>query len=216
MQTVLCTNTRAHHRHQKTKPSIAAPNFTGMIASLLATIFKLSGWRTATGIPPEVKKCVVIAAPHTSNWDFVYSLGAAHLMGVRLKYLAKKELFKGPLGAIMRSTGGIPVERSRNTAMVDYMVQLLQESDELRLMIPAEGTRKRVERWKSGFYHVALKAGVPVYLAYLDYKKKEAGFGIPVYMTGDKEKDAAVIKNFYADKTAKYPELFNLDAIRFD
>ena len=177
---------------------------------------KRKGWRTGNAIPPNVKKCVVIAAPHTSNWDFVYSLGAAYLMGVQLKYLAKKELFQPPLGWLMRATGGIPVERSRNTKLVDVMIDLFHSSDQLRLMIPAEGTRKRVKKWKTGFYHVALGANVPVYLAYLDYAKKEAGFGIPVMMTGDREKDAAVIKNFYADKTAKYPELFNLDAIRFE
>lgn len=176
----------------------------------------MKGWRTAETIPNTVKKCVVIAAPHTSNWDFVYSLGAAHLMGVRLRYLAKKELFRFPLGAVMRATGGISVERSRNTKLVDAIIRLFQESDELKLMIPAEGTRKRVERWKSGFYHVALGAGVPVYLAYLDYKNKVAGFGKEVIMTGDREKDAAVIREFYRDKTGRFPELFNLNAIRFD
>lgn len=178
--------------------------------------FKLKGWRTAESIPPSVKKCVVIAAPHTSNWDFVYSLGCAYLTGTRLRYLAKKELFRFPLGAVMRATGGMSVERSRSTKLVDYIIQLFRNTNELRLMIPAEGTRKRVERWKTGFYHVALGAGVPVYLGYLDYKNKVAGFGKEVIMTGDREKDAAVIRDFYKDKHAKFPELFNLDAIRFD
>lgn len=178
--------------------------------------FRLKGWRTAEPIPASVRQCVVIAAPHTSNWDFVYSLAAAHLMQVRLRYLAKRELFGFPLGWIMRATGGIPVTRSRNTRMVDAIIQLFRTNDHLRLMIPAEGTRKRVDKWKSGFYHVALGAGVPVYLAYLDYEHKIAGFGKAVYLTGDKEKDAAIIRDFYKDKVGKYSELFNLDAIRFE
>jgi 1-acyl-sn-glycerol-3-phosphate acyltransferase len=186
------------------------------LIKIFAWWFRLRGWKIGKTIPANVKKCVVIAAPHTSNWDFVYSLGGAYLMGVRMRYLAKKELFKPPLGWIMRSTGGIPVVRDRNMNMVDTMIQLLQNSEQLHLMVPAEGTRKRVEKWKSGFYHVALGAGVPVQLAYLDYQKKEAGFGITLTLTGDKEKDAAAIRTFYADKTAKYPEQFNLNAIRFD
>ncbi|SHG26085.1 Acyltransferase [Cnuella takakiae] len=183
---------------------------------LFAWWFRLKGWRTAEAIPASVKQCVVIAAPHTSNWDFVYSLACAHILGVRLRYLAKQELFRFPLGGIMRATGGIPVTRSRNTKLVDTIIQLFQNSDELRLMIPAEGTRKKVDRWKTGFYHVALGTGVPVYLAYLDYNQKIAGFGKAVYLTGDKEKDAAVIRDFYKDKVGKYPELFNLEAIRFE
>ena len=149
-----------------------------LIFRLFAWWFRLKGWRTAEVIPPSVKKCVVIAAPHTSNWDFVYSLGGAYLMGSRLRYLAKKELFSFPLGALMRATGGIPVDRqNRSSRLVQTMIQLLGSEEELKLMIPAEGTRKRVERWKRGFYHVALGANVPVYLAYLDYEKKVAGFG---------------------------------------
>jgi 1-acyl-sn-glycerol-3-phosphate acyltransferase len=183
---------------------------------LFAWWFRLKGWRTAETIPASVRKCVVIAAPHTSNWDFVYSLATAHILGVRLRYLAKQELFRFPLGGIMRATGGIPVTRSRNTKLVDTIIQLFQNSDELRLMIPAEGTRKRVAKWKTGFYHVALATSVPVYLAYLDYEQKIAGFGKAVYLTGDPEKDAAVIRDFYKDKEGKYPELFNLEAIRFE
>lgn len=116
----------------------------------------------------------------------------------------------------MRATGGIPVVRSRNTKLVDTIIQLFDSNENLRLMIPAEGTRKRVEKWKSGFYHVALGAGVPVYLAYLDYEKKIAGFGKEVILSGEREKDAAIIREFYSDKKARFPKLFNLEAIRFD
>jgi 1-acyl-sn-glycerol-3-phosphate acyltransferase len=184
-----------------------------LLFRIFAWWFKLKGWTTGETIAPSTKKAVVIAAPHTSNWDFVYSLGGAYLMGSRLRYLAKKELFRFPLGWIMRSTGGIPVTRSKSNRLVDTIIQLFHNQEELLLMIPAEGTRKRVEKWKTGFYHVALGAGVPVHLAYLDYKKKKAGFGPALMMTGDREKDAAAIKAFYADKTAKHPEDFNLEAI---
>jgi 1-acyl-sn-glycerol-3-phosphate acyltransferase len=186
-----------------------------MVLRFLSWMFRRGGWRLGPNIPGDIKKCVIIAAPHTSNWDFVYALGALHLFGVRVRYLAKKELFKFPLKAILTSTGGIPIDRSKSSGMVDAAVQQFKSSDELALMIAGEGTRGKVEKWKSGFYHVALGAGVPLMLAYLDYAKKEAGFGEPIYLSGDKEKDAALIRSFYADKTAKYPENFSLDSIRF-
>ena len=183
---------------------------------IFAWWFRLKGWKTGETIPPGVKKCVVIAAPHTSNWDYVYSMAAGEILGVRVRYLAKKELFRFPLKTLLLKTGGMPVIRDRNTNMVDTIIKLFHESEELKLMIPAEGTRKRVEKWKSGFYHVAMGAGVPVYLGYLDYKNRIAGYGPPVILSGNKEKDAAIIRRFYSDKSAKYPEFFNLDAIRFD
>lgn len=183
---------------------------------LFAWWFKLKGWKTAETIPADIKKCVIIAAPHTSNWDFVYSLAAAKIFKLKVGYLAKKELFRFPLKMLLTSTGGIPVERDKNTNLVDTIVQLFNSREELKLMVPAEGSRKRVEKWKSGFYHIASGAGVPVFLGYLDYKNKVAGYGKAVYLSGDKQKDAAIIREFYKDKTGKYPELFNIDAIRFD
>lgn len=183
---------------------------------LFAWWFKLKGWKTAETIPADIKKCVVIAAPHTSNWDFVYSLAAAHILKLKVGYLAKKELFRFPLNILLRKTGGIPVIREKNTNLVDAIIKLYNSKDELRLMIPAEGSRKRVEKWKTGFYHIALGANLPVFLGYLDYKNKIAGYGKAVYLTGDKQKDAATIRDFYKDKTAKFPALFNIDAIQFD
>lgn len=183
---------------------------------LFAWWFRLKGWKTGEPIPAHIKKCVVIAAPHTSNWDFVYSLATAHILGVQVRYLAKKELFRFPLRRLLLRTGGIPVTRSRSTNMVAYIIGLFAEKEELKLMIPAEGTRKRVAQWKSGFYHVALGANVPVFMGYLDYKNRIAGYGPQLTLTGDKAKDAATIRAFYSDKTARFPGQFNLDAIRFD
>ncbi len=186
-----------------------------LLSRLFAVWFKLKGWKTGEPIPASIKKCVVIAAPHTSNWDFVYSLATAHILGVHVHYLAKKELFRFPMKGLLLSTGGIPVTRSHSSNLVTSIIQLFNQKEELKLMIPAEGTRKRVEKWKTGFYHVALGAGVPVFMGYLDYKNKIAGYGPELILTGDKEKDAATIQAFYSTKTAKYPELFNLEAIRF-
>jgi 1-acyl-sn-glycerol-3-phosphate acyltransferase len=187
-----------------------------MILRLFALWFRLKGWKTGEGIPSSTRKCVVIAAPHTSNWDYVYCMAAGYLLGVEIRYLAKKELFRFPLKRLLINTGGLPVIRDRNTRMVDSMIDLFNRSEQLRLIIPAEGTRKRVERWKSGFYHVAMGAGVPVHLGYLDYKNRIAGFGPAIQLTGNREEDARVIREFYRNIQGRYPEKFNLDAIRFD
>lgn len=173
----------------------------------------MKGWRLGPTIPPHIKQCVIIAAPHTSNWDFVYAMGALHLFGIPVRYLAKKELFKGPLKWVLQSTGGIPIDRSKSSGMVDAAIQQFASQSELMLMIAGEGTRGKVVKWKSGFYHVALGAGVPLMLAYLDYAKKEAGFSEPVYLTGDKATDQEALRSFYADKTGKHPELFSVETI---
>lgn len=187
-----------------------------MITKLFVWWFKLKGWKVGGSIPSNIKKCVVIAAPHTSNWDFVYSLATFRILNLPVNYLAKKELFRFPIKGILTGTGGIPVERSKSHNLVDTIVQKFNETDHLYLMIPAEGTRKWVKKWKSGFYHVALGANVPILMGYLDYKNKEAGFGEVLVPTGNKEKDAATIKNFYANITGKHHELFNIDAIYFE
>ncbi len=189
-----------------------------MITTLFVWFFKRKGWKiTGKGIPAEIKKAVIIAMPHTSNWDFVFAMAAVRLFNIKLNYLAKKELFRWPIKNLFLNTGGIPVERKKkNTRMVDMMISKFKELDRLILVIPPEGTRKRVEKIKSGFYHVALTAGVPVYMAYLDYEKKTAGFSEPFFPTGNKQADAAVVKEFFRDKKGKFPELFNLEAIKFD
>lgn len=182
---------------------------------LFAWWFKMKGWKIG-GFPANIKTGVMIAAPHTSNWDFVYALGALRIVGVKVSYLAKKELFKWPFSTLLKNTGGIPVERKKNYRLVDSIIEIFKQKDDLVLMISAEGTRTHVDKWKSGFYYIALGAEVPVYPAYLDYKTKTAGIGPAIWLTGNKEKDAEVIKQFYSGKTAKFPEHFNPEAIRFD
>ncbi|MEY3436667.1 MAG: lysophospholipid acyltransferase family protein [Sphingobacteriales bacterium] len=178
--------------------------------------FRFKGWKIEEGIPTNIKKAVVIAAPHTSNWDFIYALGAYATKGLPIRYLAKKELFRFPFDYFFKATGGIPVERKKNKNQVDSIVELFGKSDELYLMMAAEGTRKWVNKWKSGFYVAALKAGVPIIMGYLDYQKKLAGFGDVLYPSGNIEQDIEKIKAFYKDISAKIPELFNVDAIRLE
>ncbi len=187
-----------------------------MILRLFIWLFKHNGWKIEGGIASDIKKYVLIAAPHTSNWDFVYSMAALKLFGISINFLAKKELFRWPLKKVFLNMGGIPVERTKNTRMVDATIKKFGERDELKLMISAEGSRKKVEKWKTGFYHVALGARVPVFMAYLDYERKVAGISDPFYPTGNRITDVAIIKTFYKNRKAKYPELFNLEAIRLD
>ncbi len=186
-----------------------------MILEMFAAWFKWKGWTLGPNIPENIDKCIVVAAPHTSNWDFVYSMAALHLFGVKMNYLAKKELFKFPMKGILKSTGAISVERSKNTGMVESIIQKFNESEKMILLIAGEGTRGKVDKWKSGLYHVAFGANIPIMPAYLDYAKKEAGFGGPIYPTENMQQTVDALKAVYADKTAKFPENFNLESIRF-
>ena len=160
-------------------------------------------------MPDGVKKAVVIVAPHTANRDFPIGLGIDYLMKPRGRFLAKKELFDGTFGFIFRMLGGVPVDRSKSNNLVDEVNRVFSEHEELFLVIAPEGTRKRTERWKTGFYHMAKGAGVPIVMAYIDYGKKEAGFGGIVYPSDDQTKDFAIIEDFYRSTTASNPELFN-------
>ncbi|MDN5204176.1 1-acyl-sn-glycerol-3-phosphate acyltransferase [Fulvivirgaceae bacterium BMA10] len=184
-----------------------------MMKFLSLLIFKLKGWKVVGAFPMDVKKAVMIAAPHTSNWDFLYARCAFYIMGVPLKYTIKKELMKFPLNILLKAMGAIPIDRkpkqglkSGKTSMVDVMVDLFKERDQLVVLVTPEGTRSYAKRWKTGFYHVANGAGVPMVFGYLDYKKKVAGVGRIMEATGDLDKDMEEIKDFYRGITAKYPE----------
>ena len=178
---------------------------------LFSWIFRQKGWKIEGGIPSGIKKCVLIAAPHTSNWDFVYGIGALSEFKLDVKYLAKKELFRFPFKGMFESLGGLPVDRSKSNSMVDAMIKLVNSKEEIIVLIPPEGTRSKVQKWKTGFYHVALGSGVPIVLAYLDYERKIAGIGPVVMPSGNKAEDFQVISLFYKSITAKYPENYNTD-----
>jgi len=172
---------------------------------------KFIGWKTGSVLDPSIKKCVLVAAPHTSNWDYPIALTTLYASGVRVRFLGKDSLFKFPLGILMRATGGMPVDRSKHNNMVEAMIQMFEQNKELILMIPVEGTRGYVKEWKSGFYHTAMGANVPIVMGYLDYGKKVAGFGDLFFPTGDYQKDLTKIQNFYRKFTAKHPEKSSLN-----
>jgi 1-acyl-sn-glycerol-3-phosphate acyltransferase len=177
---------------------------------LCSLYLKLIGWKIGSQLDRSIKKCVLVAAPHTSNYDYPICLATLYSRDFRIQFLAKKSLFKFPLGIIMRASGGIPVDRSKHNNMVEAMIHLFQQKEELILMIPVEGTRGYVKEWKSGFYHTAIGAKVPIVMGYLDYGKKIAGFGDVFYPTGDYQKDLVEIQNFYRQFTARHPEKSSL------
>jgi len=169
----------------------------------------ISGWKSNYLKEYQTDKCVMIAAPHTSNWDLVYALAVYWKEGVNAKFLIKDSYTNSMFGFFFKWLGAIGVDRSKNTNLVDYAVSLFENNDKLVLLVPAEGKREKVDKWKTGFYHIAQNAKVPVSLGYLDYKHKIAGAGYLFNLSGDFEKDMHIIEDFYKDKTAKHPELYN-------
>ena len=181
---------------------------------LLARAFlRATGWR-AEGVPPRTPRYVLIAAPHTSNWDLAYLLALAEVSGVRISFMMKHTVFRGPFGPLFRSLGGIAIRRDRRENLVKQMVEAFASRDSLALVVPAEATRGRVDVWKSGFYHIARQAGVPIVLGYLDYARRRGGFGPAFMPTGRVRDDMDVVRDFYADKVAKYPAQFGAIRLR--
>ncbi len=185
-----------------------------MLKFISVFILKISGWKVVDTTPKGVlnyPKAVMIAAPHTSNWDYYYCMAVIYSIGMPIRYLAKDSLFKFPLGILMRGLGGVPVFRSQKNNLVNDMGNMIKNSPEsLQLIVPAEGTRSYSKEWKSGFYHIAMTANVPIVLGFLDFAKKEGGFLNVFYPTGDYEKDLKEIQQQYVNVTPKYPELFSL------
>ena len=147
-------------------------------------LLRLFGWELKVAPPPS-RKYVLIGAPHTSNWDFVVGLLALWGARIRARWLGKKELFKPPLGHLMRALGGIPVDRSRREGLVDQVAEIFRREEEIAILITPEGTRGKAPYWRTGFYYMALKAGVPIALGYADFRRKEVGIGGYLYPTGD-------------------------------
>lgn len=177
----------------------------------------LMGWEIDNHWPLDLAQCVMIAAPHTSNWDALYARLALKALGVNVRITIKDSYMKFPLGPFVRAMGGIGINRrpkaegEERLSMVDVMTNLFKTHKELVMLVTPEGTRAKQEKWKTGFYHVALNAGVPIALAYMDYEKKKTGVGKIVYPTGDFEKDMAEIMHFYAQISPKFPEDFSVD-----
>ncbi len=160
---------------------------------------KLAGWRVEGALPPQAVKCVLIAAPHTSNWDLPYTLMTAFALRLHPYWMGKHTIFRPPFGAVMRWLGGLAVQRDQSNNLVAASVAALVAADgPVQLIVPPEGTRSKVRHWKTGFYYIALGAKLPILLAYMDYTDKRAGLGPLFYPTGDIERDMVEIKAFYA------------------
>lgn len=169
-------------------------------------ILKLFGWKIDEHAPEGVKKCVIVVGPHTSNWDFIIGRLAFFMYGIKPKILIKKELFFPPVGWILKWMGGIPVDRKKNNNITDLAVKLFEENETMYMVFTPEGTRKYNPNWKKGFYYIALKAKVPIYICYMDYEKKIGGFHSPYYPTGDVEQDIAYIKGIMGQYKGRFPE----------
>ena len=164
------------------------------------------GWKIQ-GQDPTYRKFVFIAAPHTSNWDLPFMLATAYVMRVHISWFGKHTLFTPPCGWLLRKLGGIPVDRRAPQSLVTQMAEQFRSRDYLVLAVPPEGTRSRVDCWKSGFYHIAAQSGVPIGLGYLDYERKLCGLGMFVKPSGDIKEDMDEIRSFYRDIRGRYPEL---------
>ena len=182
-----------------------------MLGWLALLWFRLTGWKVAGRLPPE-PKLVVIGAPHTSNWDFVLMLAVVRSLGVRVSFMAKHTLFRRPFGGLMRRLGGIPIRRQVRASAVEQMAAAFDAADALILVMTPEGTRSRGEGWRSGFYHVARTAGVPIVLASLDYYSKRVAIGPALTPAGDVRADMDAIREFYAGIRGRHPE--NASVIR--
>jgi 1-acyl-sn-glycerol-3-phosphate acyltransferase len=185
--------------------------------NLAEKALKLMGWETDNHWPENLSQCVMIAAPHTSNWDALYARLALKALGVNVRITIKDSYMQFPLGPFVRAMGGIGIDRRPKQAgeprpsMVQVMTDLFKQHPELVMLVTPEGTRARQEQWKTGFYYVAVNAGVPIALAYMDYEQKKAGVGKIIHPTGNFEEDMAEIMDFYAGIQAKFPEEFSVD-----
>ena len=177
--------------------------------SFAIVLLKISGWKIEgdlCGIP----KCVIIEAPHTSNWDMFYGMLFKLYYGLSIRFLMKQELFRFPMSYFYRFLGGIPVDRSSHHNLGGLLAERIAKADKFRLVITPEGTRKKNCHWRTGFYYIAKEAGIPVVLGYLDYHRKAAGVGAVLYPGSNLESDLEEIRNFYSGVTAKFPESFCL------
>jgi len=165
-----------------------------------------SGWRVV-GELPDIPKFVIIGAPHTSNWDFVMFLALVFVLKGELRYMGKKELFYPPYGWFFRWCGGVPVDRSKPQGLVEQTVQAIQGSDHFQLVITPEGTRRKVGRWKLGFYHIAKQADIPVVAGYVDTCTMTCGIGPIFTLSDDMEADIKSMQAFFMDKVGINPRL---------
>lgn len=177
-----------------------------MIQAFSNWLLRVMGWKIELPPKPWPEKYLIIVVPHTSNWDFPLGLLVRAVLDEDIRYVGKDSLFKSPFGFLFRWLGGIPVDRSRRNKFVDAVIDMFNREQEMKICIAPEGTRKRVEKLKTGFYYIALGAGVPLLLCKFDYGNKLIGVSEPFYPTGDVEADFAVIHGFFKGVQGKVPE----------
>ena len=174
-------------------------------------IFWLFGWKITGEIPDNVRKSVMIIAPHTSNWDFIIGRLACWKLRIPSTFLIKKEFFFFPMGYIMKALGAMPVDRDKGANIVNQSLDIINSKEFITITITPEGTRKYSENWKRGFYYIAEKAAVPIVLGYINYRDKTGGVGGMIYPTGNFDDDFSKILEFYKQNAyPKHPENFNL------
>jgi len=182
-----------------------------LVLGVLLWLYRRQGWTIEGGAPP-LRKCVIIGAPHTSNWDFIFFLGVTRELDFRPRFMGKDALFSWPLARFMREMGGVPVKRSSSRNYVAQMVDAFAENDDFMLVVAPEGTRGGVTRWKTGFYHIAVGAGVPIVPGWLDYRTMRGGLGPAIMPTGDYAADMARLAAFYANHgCGKHPHKTHTD-----
>ncbi len=169
------------------------------------TALKLMGWRIE-GELPRLDKFVAIGAHHTSNWDFVIFIALKFVLRLNARWFGKHSIFRWPFGGLMRSWGGIPIQRHLSLNMVEQAIQGFRDNREFILVLSPEGTRRKVERWKMGFYHIAQGAGVPIVPGALDFANRRVVIGAPFQPTGDAEADLQVLLAFFRPYVPKKPE----------
>ena len=175
---------------------------------LVARAFlRITGWQPE-GERPTAPRFVLIAAPHTSNWDLAYLLAFAEIYDLHISWMGKHQIFRWPFGGLFRALGGIPIRRHERADRVSAMAKEFAERETFALVVPSEATRGWAPHWKSGFYHIARRAEVPIVMGFLDYRRRRGGFGPALRVTGDLKQDMDRIRSFYADKIGKYPEKF--------
>ena len=183
-----------------------------MFKSLCRLIFRKMGWQVEMTVPYR-DKCIICVAPHTSNWDFIIAELYYHSIGRTAGFLMKKEWFFWPMGVLFRSMGGIPVERSRHVSLTDRVAEAAIKAERFELAVTPEGTRSLVTKWKRGFYFIALKAGLPIQLYAIDYKRKRIVCTQELVPTGDVEADMRLIMDYYRPYEGKYPGKFAVEDI---
>lgn len=185
-----------------------------MLKFFAKTYLKLVGWNVDSELPEGVDKLVIIAAPHTSNWDFPITMAMASMIDMKFYFVGKHSMFRPPLGGLFRRLGGIPVDRRKSRNFVDQIADAFAQTDRMALGIAAEGTRSKQEYWKSGFYYIARAADVPIVLGYLDYKTKRGGLGPVVDSSLPIGEVMDIIRDFYADKIGYRHDQFTPPKLR--